>query len=394
MSDVFHLWTKKRIPSVYYGPGLLSQCHVANEWIATDDIVRAARIYALVARNAVAPGLDDQTVLSAIDDDRVVALAQELVRIPSENPPGGEEPAQNYIATWLARFGYDARRVDSPDGRPNLLFERGNAANGPTLLFNGHVDVVPSGPDWSRDPFSGDIENGRLHGRGAADMKGGVAAILEVAAVFAQLDPDLAGRLAWTVVADEEAGGEHGTGFLCDAGHIDADMAVVAEPSEFRLSVSENTLMWMRFETRGRQEHTINRAQAVNAVEAMMPVADGLLRFRDEIAGLKHAKLGSPILTINTLHGGLKSNIVPDRCTMEVDLRYPAGLGLDIDSVRARIDAMLGRLRADDPTLDVRYAVHGKPGFEQPEDTDVVRHIRAAHESVVGAPPEWWRRGS
>ncbi len=394
MSDVFHLWTKRSIPSVYYGPGLLSRCHVPNEWIEVADITAAARVYALVARSVVAPELDPDAVLAAVDDERVVGLAQELVRIPSENPPGDEEVIQQRVAAFLEEHGYDVRRIDSPDGRPNLLTERGDADAGPTLLFNGHVDVVPPGPDWNRPPFSGDIDEGRLHGRGAADMKGGVAAILEVAAVFAKLAPEQSGRLLWTIVADEEAGGEHGTGFLCDAGHLQADMAIVAEPSEFRLSVSENTLMWMKFEARGRQEHTINRSQAVNAVESLVRVADGMLNLRDEVADLTHPKLGSPILTVNTFHGGVKSNVVPDRATMEVDFRYPAGIGLDIDGVRERIDGMLRDLKANDPTFDVRYDVHGKPGFAQPEDTEIVRRIFEAHEQVFGVPPEWWRRGA
>lgn len=394
MSDVFHLWTKKRIPSVYYGPGLLSRCHVADEWIDTKDIVQAAQIYTLVAHSAVASEADPQTLLAAVDPERVVALAQELVRIPSENPPGDEHAIQDRIGELLESYGYEVRRIDSPTGRPNLIAERGDETSGPTLLFNGHVDVVPPGPDWSRPPYCGDIVDGRLWGRGAADMKGGVAAILEVAAVFAEVAPSMKGRLIWTIVSDEEAGGEHGTGLLCDGDHIAADMAIVAEPSEFRMSVSENTLMWMRFETRGRQEHTINRSQAINAVEAMVPLAAELMTFRDEISSLRHPALGSPILTINTFHGGLKTNIVPDRCVMEVDLRYPAGLGMDIDSVRERMDATLERLRLDDSTLDIRYEIHGKPGFEQPEDTPIVRHIMKAHETVVGSPPEWWRRGT
>lgn len=394
MSDVFHLWTKKGIPSVYYGPGLLSRCHVVDEWIDVADILQAARIYALVARSVVAPQVSIEDVLAAVDADRVIGLAQELVRIPSENPPGDELAVQQFITKWLLQFGYNCERIDSPTGRPNLIFDRGMMESGETLLFNGHVDVVPAGSGWSHPPYCGEIIDGRLWGRGAADMKGGVAAILEVAAVFAELDPDMNGRLLWTIVADEEAGGEHGTGLLCDGGYFEADMAIVAEPSEFRLSVSENSLMWMRFETRGKQEHSINRTQAINAVEHMLPIATQLLEFHDEISSLSHPKLGAPILTINTFHGGLKTNIVPDRCIMEVDLRFPSGIGLDIASVEARIEALLNALRASDPTLNVSFDFHGKEGFEQPEDSAIIRHIQAAHHEVVGAPVAWWRRGS
>ena len=393
MSDVFHLWTKRRIPSVYYGPGLLSRCHVVDEWIDVDDIVRAARIFALVARDAVAPHVPEDAVLDAVQPQRVIDLAQALVRFRSENPPGHEHEITAFLQDRLTDLPLTVARHDSPTGRPNLVARLGSSA-GPRLLFNGHTDVVPAGDGWSLDPYGGEIRDGRLHGRGAADMKGGLAATIEVAHVFADLDVTPTGTLLWSVVADEEAGGDHGTGFLCERALIDADYAVVAEPSEFRLSVSENALLWLRFETRGVQEHTINRRSAVNAVEAMVAVARALLDIRDEVAHLHHPNLGHPILTINTLNGGLKTNIVPDRCTMDVDFRFPAGLGLDVASARARIDRALDELRAADPTLDVRYEEHGKDGFEQPEDSEIVRLIRRAHERVLGTPAEWWRRGS
>lgn len=393
MSDVFHLWTKRCIPSVYYGPGLLSRCHVVDEWIDVDDIVQAARIFALVAREAVAPHLDEDAVLAAVQPTRVVTLAQELVRYRSENPPGHEREITDFIHDRLVQLPLTVARHDSPTGRPNLVATLGSGA-GPRLLFNGHTDVVPAGTDWSFDAYGGEIRDGRLHGRGAADMKGGLAATLEVAHVFADLGVTPTGTLLWSVVADEEAGGEHGTGFLCDQGLLDADYALVAEPSEFRLSVSENALLWLRFETRGVQEHTINRAQAVNAVEAMITVAQALMAIRDDLAHLHHPNLGHPILTINTFNGGLKTNIVPDRCTMDVDFRFPAGLGLDVAAARARIDEALDALRAADPTLDVHYEAHGKDGFEQPEDSVIVHMIQRAHERVLGTPATWWRRGS
>jgi len=393
MSDVFHLWTRRRIPSVYYGPGLLSRCHVVDEWIDVEDIVRAARVFALVAREAVAPHLGEDAVLAAVKPERVVDLAQTLVRFRSENPPGNEHEITAFIQDRLAQLPLAVARHDSPAGRPNLIATLGTGG-GPRLLFNGHTDVVPAGTDWSFEPYGGEIRDGRLHGRGAADMKGGLAATLEVAHAFADLGVTPTGTLLWSVVADEEAGGDHGTGFLCEQGLLDADYALVAEPSEFRLSVSENALLWLRFETRGVQEHTINRAKAVNAVEGMLAVSRALLDIRDDVANLHHPNLGRPILTINTFNGGLKTNIVPDRCTMDVDFRFPAGLGLDVASARGRIDEALEALRVADPTLDVRYEAHGKDGFEQPEDSEIVRLIQRAHERALGTQAEWWRRGS
>jgi acetylornithine deacetylase/succinyl-diaminopimelate desuccinylase-like protein len=393
MSDVFHLWTMLRIPSIYYGPGLLSRCHVVDEWIDVDDIVAAARVYALTARNAVAPSLPSATVLDAIDADRVLRLAADLVRFPSVNPPGEEHEISEFIAGYLASRGIPVRRADSPTGRPNLIAELGAPGARPVLLFNGHSDVVPPGDGWSFDPFGGVVRDGRLHGRGAADMKAGLAAILEVATVFADRAAVLEGRLVWTIVSDEEAGGDHGTGFLCRTRAFQADMAIVAEPSEFRLSMAEGSMIWFSFVARGRSEHTINRVRAVNAVESMMLVANELLSIRDEVADRVHPTLGRPILSINHIDGGVKTNIVPDHCSMEVDFRFPPDVGLDIDPVLRDIEGRLTDLRSRHDGFDVTFTAQTKRGFSQPTDVAIVRHLLGAHQEVFGVPATWWRRG-
>ena len=152
MSDVFHLW-RKRIPSVYFGPGTLGQCHVIDERIALADIVTAAEMYTLIAAEALGVPKGQRDALTAsIDAQAVASLAAEMVRIPSENPPGNEQDMISFVASWLEQRQVEVRSFEGAPGRPNLVATLQGTPEGPTLLFNGHVDVVPAGEGWSVPP--------------------------------------------------------------------------------------------------------------------------------------------------------------------------------------------------------------------------------------------------
>ena len=142
------------------------------------------------------------------------------MRLPSENPPGDEARVIAFIAAWLRERGIAVREIEGAPGRPNLVAELRGSGPGPTLLFNGHVDVVPAGSGWTVPPYGAEIRDGALYGRGACDMKGGLAAVLAVAEVFATTRTPFAGTLLLAIVCDEETGGDRGTGALLDGGHI------------------------------------------------------------------------------------------------------------------------------------------------------------------------------
>ena len=390
MSDVYHLW-RKRIPSVYFGPGTLEQCHVSDEHIALADIHNAARIYTLVAARALSiRGLSENELMAAIDTDYLTQFAQKLVQLPSENPPGDEKLISDYLLHWFEERDIPTRVVESSPHRPNIIAEIKGNGNGPTLLFNGHVDVVPAGPDWSIEPYAGIIRNGTLYGRGACDMKGGLAAMLTVADVMNKTKANFNGSLLFTVVSDEETGGEKGTGLLVDQGHIDADMAIVAEPSDFKLSISEGALIWLTFTSRGTRTHTVNSTGAVNAVENMARMSVELINLRDELV-TKYPD-DPPKLTTNTITGGLKVNIVPDHCEANVDFRFAPNLGFDISQALTMIDERLRALKQRHPSFDVTYRYEAKEGFVQPEKTPIVRLIQEATRDVLGHEAQWWRR--
>jgi acetylornithine deacetylase/succinyl-diaminopimelate desuccinylase family protein len=332
--------------------------------------------------------------LELLDRDAIIGFAQELVRIPSENPPGHEKAVALKILEKLNNLGLTTRIIEAEKGRPNIVATLEGDQDHPALLFNGHTDVVPAGPDWDMDPFSGTIKDHKLYGRGSCDMKGGLAAMLAVAEAFVRTGIKPLGKLTFAVVVDEETGGNKGTGYLVENHEIQADMAIVAEPSDFRMSISEGGVLWSELCVRGKRAHTINRRDAVNAVEKMAGVITALTKLSDELSRFQHESYGSPILSVNMVNGGIKVNIVPDDCRASLDFRFPPGIGMDIDQAISKIEDLLEEMKQRDQTLqvEIQHKIVAQP-FEQSEDIEIVRRLKESYKQVTGQMPEWWRRG-
>ena len=186
----------------------------------------------------------DEAILSAasaaVDPAQVLAFAQALIAAPSENPGGTEDQAAAVAAEILTGLGARVEIVRGDAGRPSVVATLGNG-DGPSLAWNGHLDVVPAGsPDtWDHPPFQGVVQDGRLIGRGAADMKGPVGAALAAAAAIERAGISLAGELTFHLAADEELAGIHGTKVLWEKGYLTQDAAIIGEPSELKLGIAE-----------------------------------------------------------------------------------------------------------------------------------------------------------
>lgn len=274
-------------------------------------------------------GFDTNRARPAVDTfvrvDRVRETAAELVRIDTRNPPGRESAAVPALLELLGAIGCATEVFTSRSGRPSVLAGYGRVAPGrPTLLINGHVDVVPvAESDWTVPPFEGVVRDGRLIGRGAADMKGGIAAAIEGLRACVDSGIDLGADIVFHLVADEETGGVHGTEELVAAGVVRADACIVPEPTELRPAVAERGSWQARIEVSGTAGHGGDPARGRSAVAdaARVTTALHLARFHD----VPHPLLGSPTCNVAMVRGGVAANVIAPNCVLTIDRRTLPG---------------------------------------------------------------------
>lgn len=337
-----------------------------------------------------------QQLLSKINEEYIINTAQQLVQIPSENPPGNEAEIADYIVRNIkAMKNYQVITVETAQNRVNVIaLMEGKKSHSRTLLFNGHTDVVPAGVGWTYPPFGGLIKNGRLWGRGACDMKGGLAALLGVmkALYDALWEPD--SNLLFAFVADEECGGKYGMRELLLRNALQADLAIVAEPSDFRLSVGENGVIWIKIVLKGISAHTIHHFSALNPIDKAVQLCSQLHALANELQqNYQHPLYGAPILSINVIRSGFKVNIIPDECFLEIDIRLPPELPITIDEIRTRLYEITTELHKRDERLKIEIDINvvSEP-FSQSCEILPVKLVSTAMELVTGKKPSWWKR--
>jgi succinyl-diaminopimelate desuccinylase len=335
----------------------------------------------------------------------VVRLASDLIRIPSENPPGNLGDITSFVEKYLRSMSIDVSLIEEAKGWPNLLCETGPESP-QSLLLNGHLDVVPVGSrsGWLFNPFSGDTKDGYIHGRGASDMKGGVAGILFAFALLHRERKDLKGRLKLQLVPDEETGGAHGTRWLADSGRCHSTAAIVAEPTGLdTIDVGQKGIFWLRIETQGIPAHgslgpyvgdnAITKTAALitelrsimnmtaNPPADIRPVIVSSKRVAEQLIGKKGIGrvLQTPSLNIGLISGGTKVNMVPDRCTTDIDIRLP--IGLQAEKVLKK-----ARTIADKYDGKVTVISESAPNYTSPNQEIVKALSRNVHEVTSRKP--------
>jgi succinyl-diaminopimelate desuccinylase len=333
----------------------------------------------------------DFEMASQTSRDELADLAADLVRIPTENPPGDERPCAEFVVEWFTDRGIDATLVEEPNAdRAQAVAEVGDPSRGddgdPTLVLNGHLDVVPAGdPDrWSHDPFEGIVEDGRLYGRGAADMKTNLAvAMLTVRDLAAAVEgdgsgddldgssddldgsgDDLDGSLVFHAAMGEETG-DPGTRTLLEAGY-DGDCAVVLEPTDFRVGTSAKGVVTYRVGVEGSAAHASHPDQGTNAIEQARPV---LAAIDDYDAGLREREdplVGRAFATVTEFEAGTDSNlaVTPGRAEFLLDRRILPDE--EFETAEREVEDVLASVERDagvetDLTLVEHYASAGIP---------------------------------
>ncbi|MGM0604709.1 MAG: ArgE/DapE family deacylase [Halobacteriota archaeon] len=310
--------------------------------------------------------------VSALSSD-LVSFVSDLVRVPSV--PGNEGPAQDIVRRKLESLGLSVDAIDagsipeleahpeyvepdSPyDERPNLVATREGSGDGRSLLFNGHVDVVPEGDRdaWSFDPFAGTVEDGNILGRGASDMKGGVAAMIFALEALENAGITLAGDLSINTVIEEEYGGSGGTLASVLAG-VDADAVVIPEPTDFDQWIANDGVSYFRVTVEGKSAHAAETDAGVNAVSKLLPVYHALEALHDERKTTVHDDLfeewheHTVSLNLGTIRGGEWVSSVPDEATLQARISHaPAETREEIhDAVETAVESAT----AEDPWYD------------------------------------------
>ena len=323
--------------------------------------------------------------------DPVIALLKELVAIDSVNPSlvaggAGEREVVQRIAADMRAAGLDVQVADAAPGRPNVFGVIETSRPGPALMLCGHSDTV--GVEGMAAPFDPVIRDGKLYGRGAQDMKGGVAAILGAARALAASPTGLKGRLIVAIVADEEY-----ASLGADAAVKDwtAEAAVVAEPTDLAIGIGHKGFEWVEIVTQGVAAHGSRPDDGVDAILMMGRVLGALESLeRGFAAGTPHPLLGRPSLHASLIGGGRELSTYPDHCALSVERRTVTGEAPQV--LRRETAAILDRLHADDKRFRAETrALFDRPPYLTPAGHPLPRLLRESlgRETAVGALSFW-----
>jgi len=314
-----------------------------------------------------------------------VRYCQELVRKKSVNPPGDELQAAAYVASVLRKVGMEVGLIEHTPTRASVLGRLKSSQKKPALLLNGHLDTVPVGAEkWAFEPFEGVLSEGKIWGRGSADMKGGLAVLMVAAKTLIDARVPLQGDLIIAATAGEEADSLGATALAArpDLGPVQA--VVIPEPSDNDVFIAEKGAFWLEITTRGKTAHGSMPEQGRNAVMMMVTLVSELSKtcfpFKE------HPLLGGFSQSINTISGGVKTNVIPDSCVVTVDMRTVPGQ--DHRAILVQVQDLIADLsrRIPDFRASVRVTNDRAPVETSPEES-VVQTFADVVAEVTGERP-------
>jgi succinyl-diaminopimelate desuccinylase len=362
-----------------------------------------------------------QTPLSAAitaKHDDLISLTQDLIRIPTLNPPGQDYRAIcEYLNKRLKTHGFETQLIRA-HGTPgdsekyprwNIIARRAGTHSGDCVHFNSHTDVVETGKGWTFDPFGGELKDGKIYGRGACDMKGGLATSIIAAEAFIETYKDFNGAIEISGTADEESGGYGGVAYLAEQGYFNPERVqhvIIPEPlNKDRICLGHRGGWWAEIETKGEIAHGCMPFLGDCAVRHMGAV---LSEFETKLFPAMAARITdmpvvpegarSSTMNINSIHGGQKeqdpdfdglpAHCVPDSCRITIDRRFLVEEPLD--QVRDEVTALLEGLRATRPDFDYELTeINSVLPSMTDREAPVVRTVAKAIQDVMGRAPQY-----
>lgn len=324
----------------------------------------------------------ESDLLPHLEERDIIESCQELLRLQSTNPPGDELRAAEYIALVLEGAGLEVELIKHSPGRASTFARLRGSGEKSGLFFNGHIDTVPVGAEtWLHDPFGGEIANGRIWGRGAADMKSGLVAQMMALKILAQAKIPLKGDLIFAATAGEEMNslGAADIASRTDIGPLQA--IFIAEPSSNELYVAEKGAFWIEITTHGQTAHGSMPELGRNAVMMMVHLLREFEKL--EFPFESHTLLGNFTQSVNTIAGGIKTNVVPDECVATVDMRTVPGQEHGV--IFRKIEGLISKLQKKDPAFKASLrVVNDLPPLETPPAHPMVQSFAEVIETVTG----------
>ena len=325
-------------------------------------------------------------IKSKIKEEEITNLAQELIKIPSDETAGEKEVCE-YLESYLKSLGMKVLLQEVLPNRPNIIAEVIGDEVGKSIMFNGHVDTVPVGDikKWSMDPYSAIIKDNKLFGRGSTDMKGAIASMIIAMKFIMNNVEKFNGKIIFTGVMAEETTGL-GTQKIVEE-NIKTDMAVVGEPSDEKIYRAHKGTMWFNLSTYGKLEHSSeSNSESNNAIINMMKLIMEINEISKELETIENNLVGHPSINIGLIDGGTKQNMIADSCRISIDRRTLPEEKTDeiLDKLRIRLDGLRSlddRLTFDLEIDTIREAV------EVVESEQIVQEVKNALNKVINKNP-------
>lgn len=282
-------------------------------------------------------------------------LLSDLVRIPSPNPSGDTKKIAAFIAEWLADTEAKVQTL-APLEKPEAKSVVATLGEGsPVIMLHAHIDTVPIASEeakrWSTPPYEPTVKDGRLYGKGSIDDKAPLAAMMWA---FKKVSDRAAfqGTVVLVAAAEEETGGQLGTRWLAEAGHLPkCDFIVVGEQTDNRIALAHKGVMRATVTTGGKSVHATNPDRGTNAITAMAQVILALETYHQELRGRQHPLVGNPTCNVGTIRGGSTANAVPDSCAVRLDRRMIPREGPE--TVKQELREVIASVKVSPATVEI-----------------------------------------
>jgi acetylornithine deacetylase/succinyl-diaminopimelate desuccinylase family protein len=329
----------------------------------------------------------EQIIINKVEEsqDEIVSFVQSVVRIPSVT--GDEKGIGQAIYAKMIQEGIDAQIIEAESHRPNVVGRYRGQAPGKTLVFNGHMDICPPGPEeeWDFPPYEGAIVDGYLQGRGTVDMKSGTCGGLLAVKMIKELGIPIKGDVLLTCVCDEEIGGRLGIRHLCNNGYLQGDYAINCEATNLKsVDVVHKGILQIDVIIYGRSIHGSRPWLGINAIDKAVDLLIRLRKLEKEIHTRTNPFLRPATLNVGCIQGGTVPNMIPGKCVIELNRRLVPGE--TFPQAEEEIRKVCAEMAADDPEFkyEVRVKDFNMPIMDTPPESPVVQAIRKAHKMVHG----------